>query len=45
MEMCVGDATTELKNKAFKTKEENIKQTIGIQVTFISEIKLQKYFS
>ena len=38
------DATKELKTKAFKTKEENIKQTIGIQVTFISEIKLQKHF-
>ena len=35
--------TKELRKKAFKTKGENIKQTIGIQVTFILEIKLQEY--
>ena len=35
--------TKELKKKEFKAKEQNIKQTIGIQVTLILEIKLQKY--
>ena len=34
----------ELKKKAFNAKRENIKQTTGIQVTFIFIIKLQKYF-
>ena len=33
----------ELKNDGFTLKSENTKETIGIQVTFISEIKLQKY--
>ena len=31
------------KKKIFKAKEENIKQAIGIQVSFILEINLQKY--
>ena len=31
------------KTKIFKAKEENIKQAIGIQVSFILEINLQKY--
>ena len=35
--------TKELRNKAFKAKGENIKQTSGIQVTFILKIKLEKY--
>ena len=33
----------ELKKKAFRAKGEDIKQTIGIQLSFILEIKLQKY--
>ena len=33
-------ASKDLKQKAFKVKRENIKQAIGIQVTFIVEIKL-----
>ena len=35
--------TKELRKKAFKAKGENIKPTSGIEVTFILEIKLQKY--
>ena len=33
--------TKEVKKKAFKAKEENIKQTSDIQVTFLLEIKFQ----
>ena len=32
----------ELKKDAFMVKTQNTKQTIGIQVSFIAEIKLQK---
>ena len=35
-------ATKELKKMAFRTNSQNIKQAIGIQVTFITEKKLQK---
>ena len=35
--------TKEARRKAFNAKGENIKQTSAIQVTFILEIKLQKY--
>ena len=35
--------TEELKKKAFTVNSQNIKQPIVIQVTFILEVKLQKY--
>ena len=35
--------TKEVRKKAFNAKGENKKQTSAIQVTFILEIKLQKY--
>ena len=38
VDMCA--MTKEEKKKALKGKGENIKQTIGIQVTFILDIKL-----
>ena len=34
--------TKELRNKAFKAKRENKKQTSAIQMIFVLEIKLQK---
>ena len=34
--------TKELKKKAFRINSQNIEQAIGILMTFISEIKLQK---
>ena len=36
-------ATKELRKRAIKAKGENMKLTSGIRVTFILEIKLQKY--
>ena len=36
--------TKELKKKAFREKRQNIKQAIGIQVTFISENKHKNIF-
>ena len=35
--------TKELKNKAFSVNTQDINQTMGIQVTIMIEIKLQKY--
>ena len=35
--------TKELKKKAFALNIQNVKQVIGIQVTFMLEIKSQKY--
>ena len=37
------DTTKDLRKKAFKTKEENIKQTSGVQMTLLLEIERQKY--
>ena len=36
--------TKELKKKAFTINSQNLKQAIGIQVTFILETKLKKIF-
>ena len=41
--MQTNSMTKELREKAFKAKEDNIKQTSGIQIIFLLEIKLQKY--
>ena len=35
--------TYELYKETFAVKSQNIKHTIGIQVTFLLQIKLQKY--
>ena len=35
--------TYELKREAFAVNSQSIKQAIGIQMTFLLEIKLQKY--
>ena len=35
--------TKELEKKAFTVKCQNVKQAIGIQLTFVLEIELEKY--
>ena len=43
MEIYTFATTKELKKKAFALNIQNVKQVIGIQVTFMLEIKSQKY--